>query len=317
MNMKLSLVIGLIGLACIRNTSRATNQALPGCRDRCGNVTVPYPFGNCNNCFSEEKFNVACHESTGTPIPYLGTENLPITDISLRHGELQVLQTLAADCYEQTGVRTNTSIAPRIQLRHSKFTVSATKNKFTAVGCDTHAVLIGYRSCGKRFQTGRVSRCDRAEDVDFGPSCSGAGCCQLAPIPSGIQNFTIEKKCYANHTNVWSFNPCSYAVPLAEETTRLNLTNKGLQHFGVKQDLPLVLDWGIGNLSCAEARTTTNFACKANSECASPDAGSVGYLCRCLPGFEGNPYHPEDCHGIATLIHLFDTLSQYSGIAYV
>ncbi|PON35095.1 Wall-associated receptor kinase, galacturonan-binding domain containing protein [Parasponia andersonii] len=263
MNMKLSLVIGLIGLACICNTSRATDQALPCCRDSCGNVTVPYPFGIGNNCFLEQKFNVACDEPTGTPIPYLGTENLPITDISLCHGELQVLQTVAADCYDQTGARTNTSIAPQIQLGHSKFTVSATKNKFTAVGCDTHVVLI--------------SRCDRAEDVDFGPSCSGAGCCQLASIPGGIQNFTIEIKSYANHTNVWSFNPCSYAELLAEESTRFNLTNKGLQHFRVKQDLPLVLDWGIGNLSCADAKTTTKFACKANSECVNPDAGSVGY----------------------------------------
>ncbi|PON50286.1 Wall-associated receptor kinase, galacturonan-binding domain containing protein [Parasponia andersonii] len=223
MNMKLSLVIGLIGLACICNTSRATDQAFPCCRDSCGNLTVPYPFGLGNNCSLEEKFNVACDEPTRTPIPYLGTENLPITDISLCHGELQVLQTAAADCYDQTGVRTNTSITPQIQLSHSKFTVSATK---------TSSPLLVVTLTWFLYRDANGLR----------TSISGL----LVPAP-------------------------------AEESTRFNLTNKGLQHFGVKQDLPLVLDWRIGNLSCADAKTTTKFACKANSDCVNPDAGSVGY----------------------------------------
>ncbi|CAL9013275.1 unnamed protein product [Prunus brigantina] len=46
--------------------------------------------------------------------------------------------------------------------------------------------------------------------------------------------------------------------------------------------------------ACAAAEKSHNFSCKANSKCINR-TNSSGYFCMCLPGYGGNPYHPDGC----------------------
>ncbi|KAL6206572.1 hypothetical protein ACLB2K_023820 [Fragaria x ananassa] len=67
-----------------------------------------------------------------------------------------------------------------------------------------------------------------------------------------------------------------------------------------------VLNWQIGDVPCEEAQKNKgNYACKGNSICVnrsnineggyeSYDGWPLGYICRCLPGYQGNPYLPDD-----------------------
>ena len=186
------------------------------------------------------------------------------------------------------GFRVNCVSFSSIHL--SKFPISNTRNKFTAIGCDTNAVING--SKGTRYTTGCMSVCDSTRAVVEG-SCSGIGCCETA-IPTGVVDFNISVLSYYNHVSVWDFNPCSYAF-MAEERAYNFSTRDLLDLKGNK--IPMVLNWAIGDQNCNEAKEgLESYACMANSDCHDSNNGP-GYRCSCSKGYQGNPYLKDGCRG--------------------
>lgn len=128
----------------------------------------------------------------------------------------------------------------------------------------------------------------------------GTGCCQI-PIPKGLKYFnTTMQSSKENHTAVWSFNPCGYSF--LGEASRFEF--KGVQDLSdlnfkkeILDNVPIVLDWAIGTLSCVEAQKINDYACLNNSQCVDSDIGLGGYRCTCNPGYEGNPYIGPGCQG--------------------
>ncbi|CAL5386716.1 unnamed protein product [Camellia sinensis] len=239
-------------------------QFMTGCQDYCGNISIPYPFGTSKECYVDEHFL--------------------ITDIYLS-GQLRISPAVAYDCFSEGGVSEN-YYDPWLRL--AKFRISYTRNKFMAVGCDSYAVISG--SQGQKYDTGCLSLCDNINDVING-SCSGIGCCQTS-MPKGVRSFYISVKSYDNHTLVWNFNPCSYAF-VAEEAA-YNFSSLDLANLQNRTMFPAVLDWSIGNQTCAEAKNNlTSFACKANSDCYDFDNGP-GYRCNCSEGYE-EPLYINEC----------------------
>ena len=41
----------------------APPMANPNCRDSCGNVSIPYPFGIGSNCFMHKMYEIVCNEN--------------------------------------------------------------------------------------------------------------------------------------------------------------------------------------------------------------------------------------------------------------
>ncbi|KAM5587424.1 wall-associated receptor kinase 2-like [Rosa sericea] len=283
----LAAVLILLSAASTTTTAAAA-QALRDCSDKCGNLTIPYPFGMNEKCYLGDEFYINCSpaQRDQPPTAYLGHTNIIVTNISIDVGELRILSYIGRDCYGQEGNRTRTIAElglPRL------YTIS-TQNKFYAVGCDTSAIMQGFRG-EELFITGCMSVCNNLRSVDNN-SCSGAGCCQTN-IPSGMHNRTVSLNSYYNHSYVWDFNPCSYAFIV--EQGRFTFSSTSFEQLKDTERLPMVLNWAIGNDTdpCDEA------ACTANSRCINhPIDGSVGYLCQCLPGYEGNPYHPDGCQDI-------------------
>ncbi|XP_004295594.1 PREDICTED: wall-associated receptor kinase 2-like [Fragaria vesca subsp. vesca] len=184
-------------------------QALPGCTDHCGNLTIPYPFGIEPDCYKTEDFYVYCNTTTTPPTAMWNDGPIAINNIYLPAGEMQITQYVAYECYNSLGE--NDYNQPLLAV--PPFTVSHTRNKFIAVGCDTSAAFRGYRADEQRLMTGCMSICDNLDRIE--QSCSGVGCCQT-DIPSGLENYTLTLESYYNHTYILDFNPCSYAFIVEE-----------------------------------------------------------------------------------------------------
>ncbi|GFS34967.1 wall associated kinase 5 [Actinidia rufa] len=288
MAMSLPLIVLQLVLAWLLGAAAmAASQALPGCENRCGNISIPYPFGTREGCYIGSQFLVTCNASNNSSKLFLTLSTIEVTDIFL-WGELRISSWIGYDCYNAQG-GPGDYFYPWMNL--NRFPISNTQNKFTAVGCDTYAVVNGAR--GRKYTTGCLSLCDSIDNVING-SCSGIGCCQTS-IPKEVRSFNITIQSYDNHRSV-PFNPCSYAF-VAEEAA-YNFSSLDLANFQNREKLPVILDWSVGNETCDEARKNqTSYACKENSECYNFDNGP-GYRCNCSEGYEGNPYLSNGCQDI-------------------
>ncbi|KAI4339703.1 hypothetical protein MLD38_024615 [Melastoma candidum] len=253
----------------------------PDCQSSCGNVSIPYPFGNTPGCYLNSFFLISCRPSTegngnfNVSKPYLGTSSIEVLGITLA-GELKVNLFVGNDCYTQSGAQQLSFYA---FANLPTFPVSTTRNKFTAIGCDTVAAVDG--SSGNGFATGCLSICGGIDSLTDG-ECNGIGCCQTT-IPSNLVSFNVSVSSIRNHTTVWSFNPCSYVFIVEESAYQFSRSDLKIWN---KTVMPAVLDWSIWQETC---ENTTTHACKANSDCIDVKDVS-GYRCNCSSGYQGNPY---------------------------
>ncbi|PRQ30835.1 putative protein kinase RLK-Pelle-WAK family [Rosa chinensis] len=298
--MKLSLVILLAAVT----TRAAADQALHGCAEKCGDITIPYPFGIGDGCYLRPEFNITCNgPTTPTSTNFANstyTFPMAIANFSISEGELQVMQAVALDCYDNKGVKIANSTST-LELPPS-YTISA-KNKFFLVGCNNAAIYEGLLQFpdpdeGSDFQAAgfTVTLCVNELGKELHESCDGFGCAQTS-ILSGLQNITVSLDALDadNRTDSWSLKYlCSYAFIVDEGNFTFSPERSFQQLNTTRQQLPVLINWAIGGEPCEVAKKNhSTYACKENTTCVDRSTitnGTVGYLCHCLPGYHGNPY---------------------------
>ncbi|VAH98208.1 unnamed protein product [Triticum turgidum subsp. durum] len=281
-------------------SSGSISMARPGCPDKCGNISIPYPFGTGKGCF-QEPFNVTCN-GTGA---YLGSNGLRVLNISLALGEVRVQNPhITSRCNFSNG--SNSTSGLDVLTLDPFHTVSNMKNKLTSIGCGGLAMLVGQAKGKNQLEyltaDSCISSCMDVSSIGNGTECSGMGCCQ-APVSGNINAFlaqSIPVSAIYNST-IQSFSPCTYSFVAEDDWFKFDRSYINSTNFGRKytDGVPLVLDWVVGNGSCSEtSKMGSQYACQAmNSECIDVSNGP-GYRCNCSQGYEGNPYLQGGCKDI-------------------
>ncbi|OVA06894.1 Protein kinase domain [Macleaya cordata] len=274
----------------------------PGCKDKCGNVNIPYPFGIGEGCFIGDWFNVTCNDTFSPHKPFYGF--IEILDISVLEGEMKLNASIATSCDENDGTS---------WVRLAKFTFSETRNKFIAIGCNTIGYFGGTKN--ESYFSGCLSLCNSINDVTDG-SCEGIGCCETS-IEKGLMRYDVTARGFYNRSTNYSFSPCSYAFVAEENWFKFHRSDIKEFNNG-KNDVPVVIEWTVGNEACDEAKKNSkSYGCGSNTNCYEP-GNAPGYRCKCKDGYKGNPYltgigscqdvdecktlDPDPCRGLSAYI---------------
>lgn len=176
------------------------------------------------------------------------------------------------------------------------YSYSPTKNKFIAVGCDICAYITDWKT--KEFVTGCPALCNDSSNNNnsyyFSSNssnlCPGNGCCE-ASFSRELSDHMYWVHTMNTKPRSWASGQCSIC---SGYMSKFNLSTCDEYH------VPIVLDWAIGNRSCHDAQVdmvgSNNYTCGRNSKCVDSGRG-FGYLCKCLPGYRGNPYLLDGCQG--------------------
>nr|XP_043637106.1 wall-associated receptor kinase 2-like [Erigeron canadensis] len=273
------------------NSSSMSNISKPNCSSKCGDVTVPYPFGigNDTGCSLDDTFILICDTLENPPKLLLqsSTSNIEIYNIS--DSELRINTGVTYKCYANNGTVidefnywTNLALEP--------YTFSE-KNTFTVIGCDDYALITGVDD---DYSSGCIGICSGPVRVLDG-RCSGEGCCQTS-IRKGLKYYNVTLNSFRNHMDIWSINNCGYAFLGDVGTFKFlgasDLSSTSGLYKRANAAVQVVIDWVIRrDQNCTQATE-----CKENSQCYDVDGG--GYRCKCDKGYEGNPYLDQGCQDI-------------------
>jgi len=275
----------------------------PHCQASCGNFSIPYPFGIGPDCYRDKSFEITCKPNidNGTIMPYSGGINssLAVFGFSLSQSQATMLKHLSYRCYNASGLMDYRSSG--LNLTRTPFAISATRNKFTAIGCQTIAYVNGTNGS---YVSGCMSFCNKL-DYSASGSCTGTGCCQTS-LPENLVDYNSQFYSRGTNDSTWEFDPCSYSFVADQDWFKFNISYLKGDYFKsqFRQGVPLVLDWVAGNVTCEQAKkNATSYACRSNNSDCSDSTHSLGYTCNCSQGYEGNPYLDDGCQGTTSFIY--------------
>ncbi|RID51641.1 hypothetical protein BRARA_H02291 [Brassica rapa] len=268
-------------------TQMVNGQPHKDCQTSCGKVTIEYPFGTSPDCHyaDDPSFKLTCNDKE----KLLFGRDFEVINIS-HSGELRVWNNVSYACYDSQGNLKDWQYNSYTQANLSL----SRNNKFTAVGCNALGLLMAYGT--RNHSAVCLSTCD-SPPVANG-ECNGEGCCSTdVSVPFDSYEFQTLPVRVTNMTSVYDFNPCIYAF-LAENGTFLFDASEDIKNLQNVTTFPLVLDWSIGNQTCNEVGNAS--VCGMNNSTCFDSARGTGYNCKCLEGFEGNPYlsNKHGCHDI-------------------
>lgn len=298
--------VAFVILFKLQEFAGATSMVKPGCLEKCGNITIPYPFGIGKGCYLDKQFELTCvvernSESLYFSMPFPGrVQVLEISTVDLRVNVPNM-----AVCYDRSGGAGNLSSGFLYKVPES-FSISHKKNKLISIGCDIFASISPNQPILENYTIGCASLCPPyIASVSIDSSCSGIQCCQTT-FPNDIQSSLLHVYSINTGSRAWKSFQCALVI-IAQRTFPLSKFIKFAssyqdKHFkNVSVMAPLVLDWAIRNSTCvdAQAHKRVNYAaCGKNSYCIDGNPVTGGYHCKCNSGYEGNPYLPDGCKDI-------------------
>ncbi|KAL4614348.1 hypothetical protein ACB092_07G047900 [Castanea dentata] len=270
--------------------AEAAPMAKPNCSDRCGSVSIPYPFGIGGSCYMEKWFEVVCNATAGS----LAKAFLTSIDVELL--EIKIGDWTGIDSYspyEPGIVRVNMpnissycmgQRSGGVNMRGSPFYFSSYRNIFISIGCDNMAVMTG----NDPMVLVRCKSVCSSKNTTGNNKCSGINCCQTT-VPYGIQ--VLDVKFERINANNDARDKCNYAF-LAEQNWFTNITDPSYEVQNWDK-VPVVLEWTVSNFTAA---IDSQELPRRNADSYYTNYGANYYYCR--DGYKGNPYLSAGCQDI-------------------
>ncbi|KAK3405203.1 hypothetical protein EUGRSUZ_K01462 [Eucalyptus grandis] len=288
-------ILVLLVFLTVQASGAAAGLAKPNCVARCGNISIPFPFGIDAGCFLDPWYEIVCPNRT---VPILKKIGLRVLNISLPNyggfvdGMIRV--SFPSFIYSNASCRGEGLGVPP-SLEGSQFIFSQTWNVFISVGCNTLAIV---NSTESDVVGCRSSCAGTNTSVSMYNACSGRdGCCQ-STLPFNLQFFSVVFKDERGPQE-----GCKYAF-LADRTwfLRSNITDLSFNDM-----VPVVLEWGISNkteygLKLFQQANGSGyldpFRCTRYNLYGSYTSEMPFVQCFCSSGYRGNPYLTEGCQGV-------------------
>ncbi|TVU09513.1 hypothetical protein EJB05_42993, partial [Eragrostis curvula] len=287
------------------------------CRDRCGNITVPYPFGIGAGCY-RDGLEVVCDKTRSPPLLRIPSLYLEIDGLSVATGEARLHTNASRSCHNATWGSTsaNSTFAPIPLGSGSAYRFSASRNRLVALGCPNLSYFVNGQA---EYASGCVSVCTLSgrDDAQHEQECTGVGCCQVR-IPPDIYHF--EPYLYRDFAHQQGLNArgtaCRY-VFLADAEWWSGQGYNVRAYLSRTDDfaVPVVLDWAVRNVancSAAVSNETADYACRSTNSFCVDSTNGPGYRCQCFDGYEGNPYVEGGCTGRVFRFHFLFLMLQMS-----
>ncbi|CAH1436755.1 unnamed protein product [Lactuca virosa] len=263
-------------LLILISLTEALDYAKPGCKDTCGNVRIPYPFGIGRNCSLNEWYTLDCNFST----PYLSAlNNMEVLNINLEQQTITVNVSKISNCQNPVW---NSSHILRANPGSggNPFLFAKLHNIFVVEGCG-NAFMI--RDHGSAVVTGCSATCHNNTVSDVN-NCFGIGCCQTI-IPYDLKSFSLDLTDMETQKGV-----CGFAY-LVDKNSYV----QGSSFSDQSTFVPISLLWTLADHDydqlpgCSQSvRTRTVFDLGYNTSAES-------IRCECGATYEGNPYLEGGC----------------------
>ncbi|KAK1588149.1 hypothetical protein Q3G72_020255 [Acer saccharum] len=237
------------------------------CTSTCGNVPIPFPFGIEWGCSMDTTLKVDCNHST----PYLHDINLELLNIST-DGTVRI----NFPVYNMSNI---TTIPSSNLLKSTSFILSPLRNNLVGIGNCSNFFLMASDDLD-------IARCSTTcnQNNDY---------CQ-DQVKSPLKEFSPYME-----SSVPENGP--YYSALVERQWLQDNNPQDIKHL---THVPVVLEWSIPALTFNLFESTKSnktyeltSTCERNGcSCFSIDYPTV--QCKCLLGFQGNPYLLEGCQDI-------------------
>ncbi|KAF7082629.1 hypothetical protein CFC21_086487 [Triticum aestivum] len=317
-----ALTVLLLQLCLSATAAQVTPGAGSRCPTSCGAVRVPYPFGIGDGCHWPG-FNLTCDRTrTGEPRLLVGS-GLRVVGISLANSTVRVvdgagqvkLNFTGPGGLDGSGTWGGLGVA-------GPYVLSEWRNQLVVTGCNVQVTLVGDGGGGNVISgcssfcsindkwTGAVTNSSSTGDGAATATCSGIGCCET-PVPIGRPSYRVEIKSLDSSNEHADRLPI--AVRIAERgwfdgaSAALLNDSPGYSH-SRRPAVPVVLEFavdsrpvvlpGVATSGCpVDARRS---ACQSGHASCHNVSGNYrsGYVCRCLDGYQGNPYLAGGCQDV-------------------
>ncbi|CAL5013319.1 unnamed protein product [Urochloa decumbens] len=278
-----------------RVQAAATGAPGNSCTRRCGNISIPYPFGVEPGCYHAAGFKLTCKlQDGGQHKLFLGSDGtVLVLEISITNATVRINSSRVVFADGEGSPLNGTwglGLPPGGPYFLSK------SNSVALVGCGAQVYLQG----GERefLVSSCVSVCPSSStqngiysNIAADGTCGGIGCCQ-ANIDVRYSSYEIQ---------IFKNDMTAYVLPAAVYIGDRDFNYSKYMHFlsPKPRAIPATLDWVINNSTCP-ANASAQECRSAHSSCLNKDAcsGFGGYQCYCLDGYQGNPYVLDGCQDI-------------------